>query len=288
MPPPPETPENLTEKQLKFGYWFITHKFLLKRLAAVLLILLSASLYVFSLYYAIDYFFVRGVGERQALEELAQGVDYAKLHQARSPQELKFGSPLVFGGARDRYDLVVRVENRNKNFWASFNYKFRGAGFESLSAPGFLLPEDDKYLMQLAVPASSRPRSLRVEISNIRWQRISAHEISDPLSFTRDRVNFEIKDIKYEPAVAREKVIISRAAFTVTNNTAFSFWRVDFPVLLMRGATPQAVNIVTAEQFRSGETRTLEVSWFESIPPVERVEVKPSVNIFDEGAYIKN
>lgn len=287
MPPTPETPENLTEKQLKFGYWFVTHKLLLKRFAAALLILLSALLYIFSLYHAIDYFFVRGVGERQALRELSLGVDYAKLHQARSLEELKFGSPLVFGGARDRYDLVISALNRNKNFWASFDYKFRGAGFESPSAPGFLLPEDDKYLMQLAVPASARPRSLRVEISNVRWQRLSAHEISDPQSFVRDRTDFSVKDVKYEPAVAREKVIISRTAFTVTNNTAFSFWRVDFPVLLMRGATPQAVNIVTAEAFRSGETRTLEVSWFESIPPVDRVEVSPSVNIFDATVYMK-
>ncbi len=285
--PENNTPDNLTEPELKFGYWFVTHKLKLRRILIIKLAVFSVSLYIYSLYYIIDYFFISGVGERAALVELSRGIDYTPLREARRAEELNIGLPQVFGGAGNRFDLIAKLKNKNSDFYAIFKYKFVGPGFLSLAETGFVLPGEEKYLMLLAAPGVTRPRALRVELEDLKWQRISRHLIPNPEEFTRDHTNFLIQNVVYNPALTRDNVVISSVSFTVTNNTAYSYWRVDFPVVLLRGLLPQAVNIVTAPQFRSGETRRLEVSWFEALPPVDKVDVKTSINIFDPEVYMK-
>lgn len=287
MPLDSNNSENLTEKELKFGYWFVTHRLLLRKIFAGFLIGICVALYGFSLYHAVDYFFVRGVGERAAFREFTTGIDYTELHEAYKPLDLKLGAPFVFGGARDRYDLVASIENRNSTWWATFKYRFVGTGFESPSVSGFVLPGDDKQLTLLATPAGSRPRGLQIELSDVTWMRIDKHEIPDIASYLAARTNLEISDVLYAPATTRDRGAPSIAKFTVNNTTAFSFWRINFIVFLLRGATIQAVNVVSADALRSGEVRTLEVSWFESLPPTDRIEVKPSVNVFDQSVYMR-
>lgn len=279
--------DNLTERELKFGYWFVTHKLKLRRTLIIVLAAFSAMLYIYSLYYIIDYFFISGVGERRALVELSRGIDYTSLREVRGAKDLNIGLPQVFGGAANRFDLIAKLQNKNKDFYATFKYKFIGPGFESPVTAGFALPGEEKYLMLLATPAAARPRALRVELQDLKWQRVSRHEVSNPEEFVRDHMNFLIQNVVYNPALVRDNVVVNTASFTVANNTAYSYWQVDFPVLLLRGGTSQAVNIVRAEKFRSGETRTLEVSWFESLPPVDKVDVGASVNIFDPEVYMK-
>lgn len=287
MPTNSNNPENLTEKELNFGYWFVAHRLLLRKIFAGFLIGICAILYGFSLYHTVDYFFVTGVGERESLRELSTGIDYTELHKAYKPLDLKLGAPLVFGGARDRYDFVARIENRNSTWWATFKYRFVGTGFESPTVSGFVLPGDDKHLTLLATPAGSRPRGLQVELQDVTWMRIDKHEIPDIASYLAARTDLKVTDVLYTPAATRDRGAPSIAKFVVKNTTAFSFWRIDFSVFLLRGATVQAVNIVSADALRSGEARTLEVSWFESLPPTDRVEVKPSVNVFDQSVYMR-
>lgn len=285
--PQDDLPENLTERELKFGYWFITHKAKLRRILITALAGFSAILLLYSFYHIVDYLFISGVAERRALEELSQSIDYTPLHKTFGAKELDIGLPQVFGGAGNRFDLIAKAQNKNKDFYATFKYKFVGPGFESPAESGYILPQEEKYLMLLATSAAARPRALRVELQDLRWQRISRHQIPNPEEFVRDHTNFLIQNVVYSPALVRDNVVVSTASFTVTNNTAYSYWQVDFPVLLLRGALPQSVNIVRAEKFRSGEIRTLEVSWFESLPPIDKVDVRASVNIFDEDVYMK-
>ena len=52
-------PDNLTEKQLKRGYWFVTHKFQLKKALTISLIVLNVGLWGYVIFgltvYLIDF-----------------------------------------------------------------------------------------------------------------------------------------------------------------------------------------------------------------------------------------
>ncbi len=279
-------PADFTESQLKVASWYVSHKILLKKIFIGFLIFLCAIFWGFGLYGLINYYFIEGPSFNLAIRELSRGTDYSIINQKIQPKGLDIGTTTIFSSGKGRYDFVGKIFNSSADWRAEFTYDFLVDGVARAGKSGFILPGEEKYIFELGVEAPAKPRSATLEIKEIKWQRIDAHEISDYAAWQDERLNFPVADVKFTPAAVGENIPISRASFTARNATAFSFWDVGFAIFLYRGSSVASVNYVTLEEFRSGQTRPVEVSWFETLPSITQVKVVPEVNIFDPKVFM--
>jgi len=132
----------------------------------------------------------------------------------------------------------------------------------------------------------AKPRQARLEVNNLHWKKINAHEIADYDAWKMERLNIVFEEVKFLPAVIRDKFTISRASFSAKNLTAYSFWDAGVYVFLYRGSALASVNYISLEEFISGQTRPVQVSWFEPLSSITQVKVIPEINIFDKKAYM--
>ena len=281
-----DQPTDFTEGQLKVASWYVSHKILLKKIFIGFLISLCAIFWGFGLYGLINYYFIEGPVFNLAMRELSRGIDYSAINRALEPKGIDIGTTTIFSSGKGRYDFSAKVFNSAAGWRAEFTYDFLVDGVARPEKNGFILPGEEKYIFDLGVSAATKPRSATLEIKNLKWKRIDAHEILDYAAWQNDHLNFPVSDVKFTPAAVGENIPISRASFTVRNATAFSFWDVGFEIFLYRGSSIASVNYVTLEEFRSGQTRPVEVSWFETLPSITQVKVVPEVNIFDSKVFM--
>jgi len=291
--------EDLTEKELKFGYWFITHKLLLRKILIIFLIVLSVGLFTYAIYGLVLELVVYGQSFDLALKSLPQNLVNLSGYRAKAQaKNLQISSITVIAGAGERYDMVAKVKNPNPQWTVeSFEYQFI-TGIDEIdltndkSAPNpervkktFILPGEEKYLVDLAIKSKKRISQVRLDITNIRWRRIP-----DFASIQREKYRFEISEVNFIPASSAEisgKLPISQVTFKVANKSAYSFWNVGFYIILFKGSAISGANYITIDQFLSGETRPVSVNWFETLPNITQVQVVPEVNILDKSVYME-
>lgn len=273
----------LTEQQLSFGYWYVTHKLQLKAALTVFLILWSVgfggyAVWGFVKLYLIDYPAYRQMQRESGLTL----VNYAALENARA---LDVRTVQVFDAGAGKVDALALVRNPNPRFSATFIYQFVGEGAAPPERQGFILPGEEKPLISLGIETQTRFRSARLEIRDVQFTRLDAHEIPEYASYRASRLApLTAEDVVLTPAQNPGEV--TRVTFTAKNGGAYSYWTVRYIVLLYRGQSIAAVNAIELSNVLSGETRPASVTWFEQIPSVTKVEVRSEVNILDQNAYI--
>jgi len=272
--------------QLKFASWYVSHKLLLKKILIGFLIGLNVIFWGYGLYGLVIHYFVEGPALDQALRELSRSADLAAIRAKIEPQSLEIGTVSILSGGKGKYDLSAKVSNPNPAWRVEFDYSFVADGEAQKTKQGFILPGDEKFLINLGVESTARIRSANLEISNLRWQRVDAHEISDYETWSGERLNFAFENVKFSPAVITDSLTVSRVTFNAKNLSAYSFWDVGFYIFLYRGSSVATINYITLEEFISGQTRQVEVSWFEPLSAITQVKVVPEVNIFDPKVYM--
>lgn len=281
-----DPPADFSKSQLAVASWYVSHKILLKKIFIGFLIFLNVIFWGYGLYGLINYYFIEGPNFSKTLQSLSQSIDYSAINSALQPKNLELGTTTIFSSGKGRYDFVAKIFNGNSNWRAEFTYNFLVDGVARPEKNGFILPGDEKFFFYLGVDEASKPRQAVLEVKNLRWQRVNVHEIPDYAAWRDDRLNFVIGNVKFSPAAIADTISVSRASFDVKNSSAFSFWDVGFAILLYRGSSLAGVNYITLEEFRSGQNRPVEVSWFEPLPPISQVKVAPAVNIFDSKIYM--
>ncbi len=278
--------ENLSEQQLKAARWYVSHKLLLKKTLIGALIAFSAGFLGYGLYGLINYYFIEGPAFNRALREFSQPIDFESLRSKLQPQGLEVGAVSILSRGKEKYDLAAEIYNPNPNWRVEFSYTFVVDGQELDPQKGFLLPGEEKFLLKLSFESKVKPRRGEVEIKDLNWQRIDVKKIPDYSAWQNERLNFVFEDVKFSPAVIRDTIAISRASFNAKNMTAYGFWNVGLYIVLYRGSSIAGITYVTLQEFISGQTRPVEVSWFESLPSITQVKVIPEVNLFDERVYM--
>lgn len=284
--------KTFSERQLRLAYWFVSHKFFLKRAVIALLVVLNIFFWGYAAYGAVNIWLLQRAEYLKINNLLPQNlITYSTIHEALGPRPLQVSDVQVITSRGGDYDLVATLNNPN-DFWLaySFAYSFEFGGRQSKRRSGFIFPGQSKILTALSVASESRPLQATLNISNLSWQRVDKHRFKDPAAFISERLNFEISNIKYSSAGQTglaEKLPVSRATFDALNKSAYNYWQVGFYVLAYRGSLLSAINYVAAPQFKSGEKRSLEVRWFEPLAGVTSIEIMPEVNVFDGDAYME-
>lgn len=282
--------EGITVGRLNFGLWLIKHRRLFTVVFLVLLVILSVIFYSYAAYHYADYFFFSGKAERQAIDQLSQDSVLADLQSQKVvAKELQPGNVQVFNRS-GRYDFLVKIVNPNTDFTASFNYCFL-SGSETLGcASGFILPSESKYFPWLGQELKINPGVATLELRDLTWQRINAHQYPDWPAFAAERLRFAVASSTFKSAQESglsEKIDLNTVQFSISNQSAYSYFAVPLTVVALSGIMPVGVNSYTVNNFLSGETRLVKMTWASSLPTVNKVEVYPSLNILSGDVYLK-
>ncbi len=284
-----ELPGRPTGWRLKFGYWFTVHRLQLRQALIIFLIILAVLFWFYVGYRLLMIFTVENQQLVMMNSNLARSAvnfeGYKNQHAVQPPVVL--GTEVLAGG-EGKYDIFAGIKNPNSEWLVeSFNYKFILNNGATTPRESFILPGEEKYLMELAVESDSYPGQVRLEINDLKWLHLDKHQIPDFASFYQNHFNFNISNINFIPS-RDEKVPVSQVDFEVINNSAYNFWQVGFQVILYSGQQKIAgVNYLALEQFKAGEKRSPGVYWYEPLPHITKVEIIPEVNILDSKSYMK-
>lgn len=282
--------EGLSTKKLNFGLWYVLRRERFKKILIGFLAAVAAVSWLYTLY-GFFYYVIWGMKQDRLLAyELVKtnaiGHDYVAQISAK---DLQISSIEVLKSANQKYDFIAKIKNPNQKWRAEFSYYFYSGDKRTEALRGFVLPDEEKYLVAFNQDASGGS-AVRLAIENIGWSRINPHEIPDWEYFSADRLNIAVKDIIFTPASRSgltDKINLNQLSFTAINKTAYNFREVDFIVLLNSGGAVIGVNKYKLKDFMSGEERQIQANWPGVSGRVSKAEVIPEVNIMDDGAYLK-
>lgn len=275
-------PDNLSQQQFEAGSWYVEHKLQLKAALTVFLVVWCVAFGGYAIWGMVKLFLIEYPGYRQMQREA--GVNFVNFAALENAKPIDVRSVQVFAAGAGKADAVAIIRNPNTRFAARFTYQFLGEGATPPELEGFILPGDEKPLLSLGIQTQTSFRSARLEIRDVQWERIDAHEISDWAAYRSTHLALSGEEIVFTPAQTQGQN--SRVSFTAKNASAYSYWNVRFIVLLYRGQSIAAVNAIELSNLRSGESRPASVTWFENVPSVTKTEIRPEVNILDEAAFM--
>jgi len=275
----------LTGEELRWGYWYVTNREAIIRGITLAIFVVAIGLWGYTGYGLFRYFVWDWSSFNTTMAELTKpAVDYVAWQNVHQPIPLAFSPVSVIGLGGERYDFFTAVENRNLNWYVpQLTYAFVVPGkVAAAEQTAFILPNSKKYITDLGTTVSGLPSGVRLNVNDIRWQRVQQY---DQLAAARG--GLKISDINFVPpdTSGSGKLPISKTNFTVTNNTAYSFWQNPFTVVLFQGPRIIGITRVTQDGFDSLEKRTIEVNWYQRLTTPTNIEVLSDVDILNPKVF---
>jgi hypothetical protein len=274
--------DQIKEKKLGLASWYVSNKLLLKNILIVFLIIADFLLLAYFIYLLV---FNLGIFQKdyQAILNnlVTANPDYASLRQSGLPQDIQVGQIKTYANNQN-YDIVAEIINNNENWWASFDYQFQLGSELTAMKKGFILPAERKKLFGLATEKGSQVSN--IVFTNIKWQKENNYQF-----LKNERFKLDIKNIQYVSSKELDlgdEIQISRVKFELVNNTAFSYNNVNVMLFLMSGSSTIAVNQVGSGLINSGETKSLELTFFQILPRITSVDIVPELNFLDENNLV--
>ncbi len=271
----------------KFSKWYITNRERLKKIGYGIFIAFDSILLLFVFWTFLDAYVISYAAERRAVAEMVVvGFDDLRAYtKASAAKPLVKNEVTVLSVGSGKYDFYTTVSNPNDDWWAEFTYVFRSSEEEEMAEQtGFILPAEEKPVVALGVEASVAPRNMTFNIADVQWHRVDHHMVGDYEEWYQDRFHFDIQDVTWTVDSELEKPI-GKVSFTVTNDSAFSYYDPVFYALLLRGSRVVGVNKISISSIDAFETKKIEMHWFGTLPSVSQVEIIPEINLFDVDVY---
>lgn len=288
MPFEPSRSEQLTEKNLNLGYWWVTNKIKVRQWTAVAIAVVDFVLVGYGAFGFADWFFGSGAVERQQLGQLTErNIDYGFFREKFAPQPAGVDSAQTLFAGENTSDFFARVTNPNPRWWLDIAYHFDSSAGSTASTRTFVLPGETMTLSALGVRADAQPSGAQLVVDSQHWVRVDQHKTRpDYETWAAMRLGMRIDQPVFVPPSPNDAVAVSRVRFKITNDTGFGYYKVGFFITAMSGGAVVGVNKVTISELRPGQSRDVEASWFNDLPAVNNIEVKPELNIFDDRNYI--
>jgi hypothetical protein len=249
-------------------------------------IAVDAALIVYGGWGILKYLVIDAGARKQEQLQNSQSLLNPAVHQANTPQPLALsGAQILANGAK--FDLIALVRNQNPKHGASFTYRFVSGSEATQPQKGFILPGEEKYVATLGASFASRPSAVQLELMDVQWRPIDRHAIPDLAAFEKDRLTFTVTNPLFDPAVPVDTKTVGKTTFTLTNATGYGYQAVRVLVVMYTGSAITAVNEATLVALQPGETRNAEVTWFDTLPAISKVEVLPEVDVLDDAVYLR-
>lgn len=266
-------------RRMNVGLWLSENRKNIIKAIVVLLILISATFFIYSVYNLIIY--LKAGNPADGL------VDDNFVRNQNQLQPLTLSQVQVFSN-NSKSDLVILLNNSNPRFYANFDYCFKRGELEVSCGQSFILPNSEKYILAFGVETLSGGEDFSFSISRISWQRVS-REIIDYQSFHNEHLNFNIHDINFKPSTSRSSanIDLNSLEFSFENLSPYSYYEVPLNILFFDGENLKGVNRHVINNFYTGETRQISLTWTSDLREVTRTLILPEINIFNEEVFLK-
>ena len=272
-------PEEFTDKQLQFAYWFTRHSVTIKAVLLSLLFLIFSILIIYNTKQIIDFYAEDEIGRLQQEISIPNNFDI----QRYKPRPVQFEQPVIVDRGDGRYDILVEVLNPNqKHRVKQLLITFTVGGWQSEAVVDYLLPAEKKTLMILNVEdkqlsnAISSGAQPKVNVGSIAWKRIRDIQWFDARGNFID-IGLEARNITTQQIGATTREV----RFDLENNSVFNYRNVDVRVLLYNGREIVAAQQVRARDVRSDTVADYVIRWFYPLPKITNWKVELSTNVFD-------
>lgn len=275
---------DLSERELKIGYWFTTHRLKIRQGIIIALIVFNVLLGGYSLWQWGDYLIFGFWQDKKLAQELSRSqIDYAALESHFAAKSLITADTyFFFRGAQA--DAAAAVSNPNESFFASFDYRFDLGGVQTAWRRGFILPAQEKVLAELGITWTGSAASVVLEMKDIVWQRISFHRIKNPADYQSERLNFSLTEVNFTPAEGIGRP--ARLTFNLANNSSFDYYEPRFLIILEAGGGLAGVEQVVFDRLSAGEQQSVDLRLFGANVSPSQVRLQPEINIFDSQAFL--
>lgn len=263
---------NFTDQELKFSYWYVTHKLLLRNIFVILLGLAGFFMWFYIVWQLVFLGLNYSLEQSQVHRLIFDNNPALVSLNLLKPVTIQISDPIALTSGDNRQDYFAEISNNNKNWLATFDYSFSDSEKDSNIRSGFVLPLEKKYLMNLGVTGPVA----ELTITNLKWQRIS-----NPQLVYTDRYKFIIENEKFVTGIKTDDP--NFLVFDITNNSAFNYWQVGVQTFLYGGGNVVSVNYIVLEQLKAGEKRQVQINWSGDLPRISNIQIIPEINIFDEA-----
>lgn len=274
-------------EEFKLSLWYVKNRVLLYKILVGTLFGFSAIFWSFSLWKWGD-FLVFGLVETQKLaRESAVTYDYTLFHPLVTAQPLQVEGVKMFSGNAGKIDAVAMVTNPNPRFKVSFDYYFVFGDQKTLAQRGFLLAGETRPIVQLGLDDANYSGDGSLVIENIAWRRISGHEVSDPIAWQKERLNFTISDFQYISKGSALAGDSSAVQFKLKNDSAYGYVSPKFLIGLFQNQNLEEVVPFEVDKFSPQEIRDVDVRNFPTNLNVTEVQIFSLIDPYNKEVYLE-
>ncbi|MFZ1735394.1 MAG: hypothetical protein WAU31_00450 [Candidatus Moraniibacteriota bacterium] len=192
-------------------------------------------------------------------------------------------SAWVLAGKGNEYDVVGKISNPNNDYGASsVAYTFRvldasGGVLTEKSGTSFILPKEEKYLVETGLALSGKPSRVDVVLKEVAWEKFAGY---------KERPALDVYNRNFERASGTSFGV---AKGLVVNNSPFDFTSIGIVVVLRDGNSHVvALQKTDMQTLRSGEQRDFTLLWPDPFQgDVEKVEVQTDANVYRTDTFIR-
>ncbi|MFH0951412.1 MAG: hypothetical protein V1765_02985 [bacterium] len=275
--------EGLSTHRLNFGLWYFRHRKHFFLTIVGILSVVATVLFIYSLYYFGNYLLRGMTSQQQSVNGLVSDVTLRGTRLDQNSVRPRFVKLISL--ANGNYDLIGTITNANTDYWLDFNYYFVVDGQPLDVRSGFVLPQEQHYLLSLNQTLPSQPNSVELIIDNWGWHRLDSHQIPDWSAYKEQYLNFVIQDkefLGYEDSGLTENLKMASLSFNIVNQTPYSYYEAPLNIIIYQNSEVVSVAQYVIDKFASREKRDIEISILSDINEATRIEILPDINIFNE------
>lgn len=195
-------------------------------------------------------------------------------------QEIKIDEKHFIYGNKNQFDVMASITNVNDAYGAvSFNYEFQlldqaGNVLEKRTGNSFILPDENKYIIELNLYSAVNPYKLNFEIKDVVWDEF--------LEYAEPKLSIYQKNY-YEES---EKNI---ASGLLRNESYFDFNSIEITVVLRdANGKPVALGKNEMRTIKSQEERDFKLVWpYRFSGNVADADIKAEADVFDSDNFMK-
>jgi hypothetical protein len=277
---------DFSSKRLKYSLWFVTHKVFLRKASFVFLILISVVFWGLSIWWWGDYISYEIRDRSQLIKALVSSTKNTfQKSTAFSPRPIVVTNSFVTPGGVDKYDLGAEVANPNDRFVVFVDYYFVVDGEKTSVQKTTLLPNETRPFMYFGLKKTSAPSAPLLVFERIAWQRIQSQTVVNTSLWQKERLDFSIKDFAFTRAETAG-VSSNQINFVLVNHSSFSYGDAHFYVMLFSQQSIVGVLPLEVVNFKSLESRSIDLRSFVTNLDVSEVKVYPLINVYNKSVFI--
>jgi len=275
--------DNVSEKDLKTGYWYVTHRVLLRQLFILLLVAVAGGLIFYGGMGLVKYYVVDRADRATIETDMTKSkLNEKLLAEINTPLQLQVIGTTVLKTGDNSYDLVTEISNPNQQWLArAFDYSFVLADDEKTNVKtDFILPEQNKFVLYLNYQSDKSIPDANILIENIQWEKVANYATA-----AEKFLQFEFANAMSLASSEAGDVALAGFRFDIINRSAYNFWEPRFTVMLLKQESLVGVFSVTLDKINAGEKVSVSRNVFQDVPRNVEIQVFPDVNILDSSAF---